>query len=408
MTIYTPLDRHLIHKMNILIIACGYPMPDCSSGELRFFTLLTLLARKHPVVYCALNDNGSVQQPNEASARLEHSGIALGEESLANVLQRFKPAVIWFEGYYQVRPDYLALLERCCPRARIVIDSIDVHYNRFEALARLTGKSEDVAAASDVKTRELAAYASADMVIAVSEDDKRLLQRELPNTQIEVIPNIHAVPAFPGHKRRRHGELVFVGGFKHSPNVDAMHYFCRDVMPLITAACPESRLKIIGSNPPQDVHALANAHIEVLGYVPETAPHLESAYISVAPLRYGGGMKGKVGEAMSYGLPVVTTSFGAEGFGLQPGRDLLVGDSAVAFAAQVIALLNNTDLHALIARRGYDFIRRNYSVPVVERMFESSMRKLAQMPPRRIPLIQRITIPSRNLLARHFAWRLSQ
>ena len=177
-------------------------------------------------------------------------------------------------------------------------------------------------------------------------------------------------------------------------------------MPLITAACPEARLKIIGSNPPQEIHALANAHIEVLGYVPETAPHLESAYISIAPLRYGGGMKGKVGEAMSYGLPVVTTSFGAEGFGLQPGRDLLIGDSVESFAAQVITLLTDAGLYARIARDGYDFITRNYSVPAVAPLFNSSMKNLSHMHPRKIPLTQRISISAKDLFSRRFAWRL--
>jgi hypothetical protein len=118
-------------------------------------------------------------------------------------------------------------------------------------------------------------------------------------------------------------------------------------------------------------------------------------------------MKGKVGEAMSYGLPVVTTSFGAEGFGLEPGRDLLIGDSAETFAAQVIALLKDSGLHARIAGSGYDFIERNYSVPAVERMLDLSLRNLALLPPRNSSLIRRIAISAQNLFTRHIAWRFS-
>ena len=289
-----------------------------------------------------------------------------------------------------------------------MVDSVDVHFNRLEARARLTGLPEDKAVAKVVKARELAAYARADMVIAVSKDDRELLQRELPGTPVEIIPNIHAIPEFPDSTKRRYGELVFVGGFKHDPNVDAMLYFCRDVLPRITAACPEARLKLIGSNPPQAIHALASEHVEVVGYVPETAPHLESAYISVAPLRYGGGMKGKVGEAMSYGLPVVTTMFGAEGFGLEPGKDLLIGDTAESFAAKVLALLHDAGLHTRIARSGYDFIARHYSVPAVEHMLNATIEKLADLSPRKIPLGRQLKIFIQQFYARHVAWRFSK
>ena len=395
--------------LNCLIIANVFPEPDKASGDLRFFRLLTLMASKHQVLFCALNSDGTVQSPNNnaAAARLEEVGITLGMVDLSHTLKHFEPDIVWFEFYTEVREGWLRLLQRRSPRPKIVVDSVDVHFNRLEARARLTGKPEHDATAKDTKMRELVAYASADMIIVVSENERTLLRCELPGTVAEVIPNIHAVPAFPDPNKRRYGELVFVGGFNHDPNVDAMRYFCRDVLPLITATCPTARLKIIGSNPPQAIHALASEHVEVLGYVPETAPHLESAYISVAPLRYGGGMKGKVGEAMSYGLPVVTSSFGAEGFGLEPGRDLLIGDTPETFAAQVTALLHDADLHTRIARSGYHFIARHYSVPIVACMLDSSLEKLVHLPPRKISLTRRLTTPIQNLYARHVAWRLS-
>lgn len=393
---------------NVLVVADSFPRPDQASGDLRFFTLLSLLALKHNVLFCALNSDGTTQPPDDDGARLAAVGITLGELGLVHVLKHFKPDIVWFEFYYQARSDYLALLERHCPQARIVVDSVDVHFNRLETKARLTGKLEDETAASQLRERELAAYASADMVIAVSDEDRQLIRQSLPHIPVEVVPNIHAVPPFPDMAKRHYGELVFVGGFKHDPNVDAMQYFCGEVMPLIIAARPQARLKIIGSNPPQAILALASEGVEVLGYVPDTAPHLESAYISIAPLRYGGGMKGKVGEAMSYGLPVVTTSFGAEGFGLQPGKDLLVGDTAESFATQVIALLDDANLHSQVARRGYEFIERHYSVQVVERLLDSSLQRLANFPSRKIPLIQRLVTPIQNLYLRHVAWRLPQ
>lgn len=394
--------------MNIIVVSYDVPCPDQSSGELRFFTLLSLLARAHQVVFCALSADESVQPGSDAGARLEQVGITLGEADLSHALKRFKPDIVWFEFYDQVRADYLGLLERNCPRARIVVDSVDVHFNRLETKARLTGQPEDEIAAQQVKVKELAAYASADMVIAVSEDDRQLIRQALPDMWVEVVPNIHAVPPFPDSTKRHYDELVFVGGFRHDPNVDAMLYFCQEILPRITIAHPQTRLKIIGSNAPQAIQALASEHVDVLGYVPVTAPHLQSAYISVAPLRYGGGMKGKVGEAMSYGLPVVTTSFGAEGFGLQPGEDLLIGDNAESFAAQVIALLDDPDLHDRIARHGYDFIKQHYSVPAVEQLLDSTMQRLVRLPAREIPLRRKLMLGMKGWYARNIAWRFTQ
>ena len=219
------------------------------------------------------------------------------------------------------------------------------------------------------------------------------------------------MPPFPNPAKRRYGELVFVGGFKHDPNVDAMLYFCHEVMPRIAAARPHARLKIIGSHPPPAIQALAGEHVDVLGFVPETAPYLESAYISVAPLRYGGGMKGKVGEAMSFGLPVVTTSYGAEGFGLRPDEDLLIGDTADSFTAKVIALLDDANLHNRIARRGYNFIEEHFSVPAVEQRLALTMQRLTHLPLRVIPLRRRLDAACASLVhATHFlaaAWAMS-
>ncbi len=390
----------------ILTIADSYPRPDQASGDLRFFTLLSLMAREYEVVFCALNAEGAVKARDQAGVGLERIGITLGEVDLLHTLGQFTPDIVWFEFHHQVRRDYLSLIERHCPKARIVVDSVDVHFNRLEAHARLTGKAEDQEAANAMKVRELAAYACADMVIAVTVADSRLILEELPRTRVAVVPNIHDIPAFPDPLKRNPGELLFVGGFKHDPNVDAVLYFCREIMPRIVAIRPQTCLKIIGSHPPREIFTLASAAIAVAGYVPNMAPHLESAFISIAPLRYGGGMKGKVGEAMSYGIPVVTTRFGAEGFGLEPEHDLLIGDTPEDFATQVVRLLDDAELHARIAKNGYDFIERCYSVPVVAGLLDACLRQLAELPRR--SWTSRVLAPLRTLYRRQLEWRFQR
>ncbi len=134
---------------------------------------------------------------------------------------------------------------------------------------------------------------------------------------------------------------MFVGGFNHPPNLDGVLYFCRDIWPVILSSVPTAELTIIGNAPTDEVVALAHDGVTVAGFVPDTRPYLAASGIAIVPVRFGGGLKGKVGEAMGFGLPVVGTSVGVEGYDLEPGVHAVVADTPEAFAAEVVALIND-------------------------------------------------------------------
>src|SRR5205814_10715677 len=106
--------------------------------------------------------------------------------------------------------------------------------------------------------------------------------------------------------------LPFIGNLAHRPNSDGVLYFLREVYPLVRAALPQIELDIIGDNP-AEIAAYASPDVRVRGYVPDVEPFWQARRVFVAPLRYGAGVKGKIGEALAHGLPVVTTTVGAEG-----------------------------------------------------------------------------------------------
>ena len=135
-----------------------------------------------------------------------------------------------------------------------------------------------------------------------------------------VVPSTYPVARdVPGFTQRVPRSLLFVGGFQHSPNPDAVLFFCRQVLPLVRRSLPGVTVTIVGDAPPKEVIALSSAQITVTGWVPHVEPYLASHCISIAPLRFGAGLKGKIMEAMGTGLPVVTTSVGAEGMELVHG-----------------------------------------------------------------------------------------
>jgi len=177
-----------------MVVSATYPRPDQASGDLRFFTLLGLLARKFNVVFCALDSDGCILPDDPYSAQLEGLAITLGTVGLPQALKTHSPDLVWFEFFHQARPDYLALVRRLCPRARVLIDSVDVHFNRLAAKARLSGLPTDQAAAGQMKERKLSAYAQAELVVAVSDEDARLLREALPDTPVAVLPDGHTIP----------------------------------------------------------------------------------------------------------------------------------------------------------------------------------------------------------------------
>jgi O-antigen biosynthesis protein len=395
--------------MKILAIAEHHPMPDRSSGDLRFFELLKCLAIEHDVLFCAYKTAHWLSEADANSYReaLEESGIAVQGRNPIAAIKSTPLDLILFEFYFAAE-SYLDEARFWQRTARVVIDSVDVHFNRLFARARLTQAENDYTLARKMKSRELAAYRKADVVIAVSEEDRRILQLEVEKLPVEVIPNIHAVPPLVEDKTNIGNSLLFIGNFRHDPNVDAMLYFCKEILPLVRQEVPDVQLTIVGGSPPEEVRKLTAEKVTVLGFAPNVKPLLESNDISIAPLRYGGGMKGKIGEAMAYGLPVVTTSIGTEGFGLMPGRDVLVGDTPEAFAGAVVNLIRDRALYEKVRRAAWTFVHDSYSINAVSKSIHELTGRLDNYPIKNLSRTKRLGIAARYELDRRVLWRFKQ
>lgn len=397
--------------MKILVISWTIPRPDRYSGDLRFFSLLRSLCSAHDVHLCARALYNQLEKIGEAEllryrGMLEVEGVVDASPNPVPVLESGRFDCILFEFYHSA----LGLLKEVRfrqPAARVLVDSVDVHFHRLTSRARLSGSNEDRVEAQRVRREELAVYRSADAVIAVSEQDRQVLLESDPDLEVSVIPNFHRVLPLPSDVAEPRNRLVFVGGFGHHPNVDAVGYFCSQVLPVVKQRLPAVSLKVVGSDPTDEVRALESPGIEVAGFVGEIEPVLRDSHISVAPLRYGGGMKGKVGEAMAMGLPVVTTTVGIEGFGLTPGSDVLVGDSPSDFARQILRLVENKDLYQQIREAGWRFVRERLSVEVVSQHALAEFQRLSRIPIKRLPAHVRLPRAVRSALDRHLLWRFN-
>jgi glycosyltransferase involved in cell wall biosynthesis len=238
---------------------------------------------------------------------------------------------------------HLAALRRAS-RARIAYYGIDIHFLRLQRQAEVQPGSVAAGEAGELERIETAVWRQVDATLYPSTEELRIVGARAPGHLAVLLPLYAFAGPHPAPPRaaRRPGKLLFVGGFTHAPNVDAVLWFAREVLPALRAAAGPLRLVVIGSQPPASVRALQGPDVEVLGWVDDAnlLAHYDSALVSVVPLRWGAGVKGKVVESLQYGLPLVTTPIGAEGLAPAPGVMRVAADAA-AFVEAVRGLLES-------------------------------------------------------------------
>jgi glycosyltransferase involved in cell wall biosynthesis len=156
-------------------------------------------------------------------------------------------------------------------------------------------------------------------------------------------------------------EIAFIGGYRHPPNVDAAKWAAQSIMPALRGKVPGVELLLVGSHMPTDVSALATKDIVPLGYVPSLDSVFDRVRLTIAPLRFGAGLKGKVLESMAAGIPCVMTTVAAEGIDLPSELQLLVADGADALAERIATLCRDAAAYQRVVEAGKAHVTANYS-----------------------------------------------
>jgi GT2 family glycosyltransferase len=354
--------RH--RRRHVLVIDESTPRPDRDSGSLRLVNLMRLLREEGAHVVFLPADRAHDGAYTEA---LQQLGIEVWHAPFVG------PPAAWLRRHgrrfdtivvcrHFVASEFLPALREHAPQARIVFDSIDLHYLRERRGAELASDAALLRAAERTRALELDVIARSDATLVVSQAERALLAQDAPNAQVEVLSNLHHI-AGPGHSFAHRHDLVFVGGFRHPPNADAVQWFVSSVFPLIRAQLPDVRFHCIGGDVPDDIAMLA-AHpgVVVHGHVPDITPYMDGARLAVAPLRYGAGVKGKVNLSMAHGQPLVATSCAVEGMHLRAGEDVLVADDAEGFADAVLRAYHDESLWQRLAANGLLNVERHFSL----------------------------------------------
>jgi glycosyltransferase involved in cell wall biosynthesis len=248
----------------------------------------------------------------------------------------------------------------------------DLHFLRMERDAELRGDAALLADAAEMKARELALIEAADCTITHSSLEQEVLAEIAPGRPVSLWPLMarHHGTKVAFRERR---DICFLGGYRHPPNIDAVQYFCAEIMPLLRVAEPGLRFIIAGSNMPAEVEALAAPDVIIAGQVEDLQDLFDAVRVFACPLRVGAGVKGKVASAMAYGLPVVSTPVGVEGTTLSHGHDVLVAEAPADFAAQILAAYRDEALWHFLSKNGEAMVRRELSLDMGKRVLATTL-----------------------------------
>lgn len=353
------------------------PSPDRDAGSARMFLILKTLANWSHVVFVPFN------RPQDVAyeAALWKARIETGRIEDYRSLVKKKNALVTILSRPSVAGALLPSLKRIAPRIKTIFDTVDINFVRLEREYQLTGDKQFARAARQHKKLETRLARECDLVWCVTKDDQEALAAEAPGARFEIVPTIHPLQdRGPGFAERQ--GLVFIGNFLHRPNTDAVHYFMREIYPQVREQIPNLRVFIVGDHAPPELQHYASDDVKLTGYVADVDSFFHNCRAMIAPLRFGSGMKGKIGQALSYGLPVVTTSIGAEGMGVENGREVMIADDSEGFAAAVIRLYEDAALWQKLSDNGYNHIARYFTPEVVTETVRQSIRSLASDPER--------------------------
>jgi GT2 family glycosyltransferase/glycosyltransferase involved in cell wall biosynthesis len=347
----------------ILVLDVVTPMPDRDSGSFIIFRMLKALLSlgyqitfvpEHVYLYDKVYTSALQRQGIEC-IYLPHFG------NITSVLDYRRNFDVVLAYRFNVLNQVYDEVCRRLPNARIILHNVDLHFLREEREASLCGRRGKKISAALTKAAELEIMAKVDCTIVHTNVEAAMIQQYLGTNNIVEFPYVAELhPTRAAFEDRC--DLMFLGGFSHPPNGDAVKHFVSAIWPLLLPHLPvQARFVIVGHSAPAEIEALASDRVVVVGFVHDLQPYFDSARVFVAPIRYGAGIKGKVIQSLCYGTPSVISSIAAEGIGLVSGKETMIADHPTEFAHAVLNTYFDKNLWHALQSAGYKFIEENFS-----------------------------------------------
>jgi glycosyltransferase involved in cell wall biosynthesis len=349
-------------KKTILVIDASLPFYDKDSGSNRMLHLLKIFNQLgyHVILF---PDSGKAEEPY----------FTLMQELDIEVIHKVAGSRAWRKKLYQCldrvdicwlsRPDlnekykYILSINK---EIKWIYDTVDLHYVRLGREALLLNdhakRLRTQRSAQKFEVLEVSLAKAADVTIAITETEAVELKAKGAKV-VKVVPNIHMSFHGTGIEFSKREGVMFIGGFAHQPNIDAAIWLVNEIMPLVWNSLPDVKVYLVGSHPPQQVLELATDRVVVTGYVHDVSPYFNFCRVFVAPLRYGAGMKGKIGQALEYELPIVSTKIGIEGMNLVNRVNVLEANTTDELNHSIVELYSNVELWQQLHSSGFSALK---------------------------------------------------
>lgn len=342
-------------KKSILIIDTQIPTYDKDSASNRLTEIAKFLAKSYNVY---LMDSDTFIPKVESKKYIQHLnnhnitvyvpalnifGLTKSRKDfIINILPKLD--FIWLHRP-EVFQKYLAFFQKRKSKAKIIYDMVDIHYLRLERGLQIKYDEKRAIEVVNYKYIETELCKKADKIAVISNKEKEFMTSFVDEKKLFTISNVHSLKVqpqdMPSFEKRK--GIFFIGSFLHDPNVDAVEILYHKIMPLVWQKLPELSITIIGSEAPESIQKMNSERFRIKGYVEDVIPYYENCIASVSPLRFGAGVKGKIGQALEYALPVLTTEIGAEGMFLENGVTALISgnEDHQKFADNIIKICTN-------------------------------------------------------------------
>ncbi len=378
-------------RRRVLVCAPLMPEFDREGGSRRVFHFLEFFQQAGwSASFAADNAEGGERyakmlQQMGIPVYVFHKPPATGRDTLTNPSELFKHGRfdLILIAFWDCAEPYIPLIRGLSPSTKVVVDSIDIHFlresRRVFCREQPNGYSHmlDLQYAQEMR-RELNVYASTDAVLTVSQKEADLINDLVGRRLAHVVPDREDVRTSEILFAERAG-MLFVGNFRHPPNVQAVEYLCREILPNVPEqVLADHPVYVVGNDPNETVMKCCRDTngVRLVGWVPSVLPYLQRVRLSLIPLLYGAGTKRKLMQSLMAGTPAVSTSIGIEGFGLEADRHVLVADNPSAFAASIVRLIHDQDLWWRLAREGQEFVRTRHGGDVVLAKFSRVLAEI--------------------------------
>ena len=360
------LARDRISSGRALIIDWTTPMPDHDSGSVDIFNLVRMLGKL------------GIKATFAAHRDLDYWGTYTDNLQKLGAEVLYSPFVDSLKGFLKqagknidyvlvhrvgVFKDLASDLRKLCPKARIVFHTVDLHHIR-EARQAETEQSEKLRKQAQITRKtEIRLARKSDAIVVVSDHEKDLLQEAVPDTPVFHLPLIRDIPGAGEVDFSQRQGIAFIGNYLHPPNLDAVLYFVREIWQSFHARVPGAELILGGAQMPARVENLGMTDgVRTVGYVEDLAGLFNQIRLTIAPLRYGAGAKGKVVSSLCHGVPVIASPIAAEGMSLKDGRDILIAEDEADWMKHLESAYCDEKAWRRLSSGGLEAMRRSHTL----------------------------------------------